>query len=918
MTMGITAPPRVTRWIVVVAAGAGLAVGVARAQDQTPRFRSGVDVTSVDVTVVDERGRPILGLKPEDFTVRLDGTARRVISADWIALTTPEGPKPPPPPEGYTSNEGGTGGRLILLVVDQPNIRFGGFVGIRKAVNGFIDRLQASDRVALVGIGPGAPSVPFTADRERLRKAVEKTTGQRQTLSKGFYSIALSEAMQVRRGDAMVLERVQIRECGNPATASPREAQQIEMCFVSVEAELNAVAATSSFDGEQTMNMFRDLLTSLRTVNAPNTLILITEGFVLDDQHPSFSHINNLAAEARTSIYVMKLDEPMFDVEEARAPGPTVRFDDRLEKSIGVELLASSTRGSLFNISNSGDFAFERIEAELSGQYLLGVESNPLDKDGKPHSINVSVNRNGVTVRSRRQITMRPEDNRERTARETVMAGLTSPLPLSALPLRVATFALQGQERDGKVQLLIHADVGVNYTTTRALSLGYMFLDKDGRILESQTATARLKPVLEGVPSPLQFTGGAVVPPGDYTLKVAVVDGDLAGSVEHPVHATLLKAGDISLSELMVGGPADPSEARPTVGHTVSFGNLQAYMEAYGAPVKGLKVRYEIAATPDGDAILAADVPARGAGDERAIFNRMLPVRQLPPGNYLLRAVLTAESGLAKSPLSLLRAFEIAPPAVLMTSATSAPAAAPAATELFLPVGEEVFDRPFDRSVMARPPTLQAFRSRVAAPYAETFDKGVAALEAGDYPAAETSFKAAVTPTEDSTAALTYLAATFAASGHDHAAAGAWQTALIEGADIPEIFLWLGDTLLRVHDLPHARAILEEAVGKWPTDARFAKPLAMLYATMGLGREAVRTMQRHLEAQPADVDGLFMGVEWIYNLHTLGAVARSKPEDLKLARTYAGAYERAKGPQVALVKQWIQALDPPAPATRRR
>jgi hypothetical protein len=68
-------------------------------------------------------------------------------------------------------------------------------------------------------------------------------------------------------------------------------------------------------------------------------------------------------------------------------------------------------------------------------------------------------------------------------------------------------------------------------------------------------------------------------------------------------------------------------------------------------------------------------------------------------------------------------------------------------------------------------------------------------------------------------------------------------------------------------------------------------------------------MQRHLEAQPADVDGLFMGVEWIYNLHTNGAVARSRAEDLKLARGYANAYQRANGPQVELVKQWLDYLD---------
>jgi VWFA-related protein len=908
--MGTTTATR-RRWYSAVFVGIVIAAGAVRAQDQTPRFRSGVDVTSVDVTVVDDRGRPILGLKPEDFTVQLDGNPRRVISADWVALTAPAGPKPAPPPEGYSSNEGGTtGGRLILMVVDQPNIRFGGFVGIRNAVNGFLDRLQPSDRVALVGIGPGAPSVPFTDNRERLRQAVERTTGQRSTLSSGFYDIAISEAMGIRRGDPMILDRVQKRECGDITTATPREAQQIEMCYVSVEAEANAIAAAGAHDGEQTLMIFRELLSALKSVNSPNTLVLITEGFVLDDAHPSFVQINNLAAAARTSIYVLKLDDQMFvDVSQARAPEPTARFDDRIEKSTGVEMLAMATRGTLFNVTNSADFAFQRIESELAGHYLLGVESNPIDKDGKPHAISVAVNRRGVTVRSRRQLTMLPDDGRPKTAREAVMAALTSPLTLSALPLKVATFALQGQGGDGNVQLLIHADVGVTYTSSRTVSVGYIFTDTAGRVVESQAANGRLRPMMEGVPSPLQFTGGASLPAGDYTLKIVVVDGDLVGSVEHPVHATLLSAGAISLSELMVGGPVNPGEPRPTVGHTVSFGNLQAYLEAYGEPIKGLSVRYEIASSSDGPALLAANVQPRGAGAERAIFNHVLPVRQLPPGGYVLRAILTAERGLARSPLHLTRPFEIAPPAVLLTSADSAAPVTPAATELFLPVGEEVFARPFDRAEMGRSDTLAAFRSRVAATLTPAFDKGVAALAAGDYPTAESSFKAAITPEEDSSAALTYLAATFAAAGHDRQAASAWQTALIDGESMPQIYQWLGDTLLRSHDLPHARAVLEEAVNKWPTDARFAEPLAMLYATMGLGREAVRTMQRHLEANPADVDALFMAVEWIYNLHTLGAVAHSRAEDLKLARTYLTAYERAKGPQLALAKQWMGFLE---------
>src|SRR5204862_1092021 len=47
------------------------------AEQQTPsaqpRFQTSIDVTSLDVAVVDDRGRPIAGLAPADFAVRIDG-----------------------------------------------------------------------------------------------------------------------------------------------------------------------------------------------------------------------------------------------------------------------------------------------------------------------------------------------------------------------------------------------------------------------------------------------------------------------------------------------------------------------------------------------------------------------------------------------------------------------------------------------------------------------------------------------------------------------------------------------------------------------------------------------------------------------------------------------------------------------------
>ena len=70
----------------------------------------------------------------------------------------------------------------------------------------------------------------------------------------------------------------------------------------------------------------------------------------------------------------------------------------------GLYSIAAVTGGSMFTIVMKADPAFARIDSELSGYYLLGVEADPSHRDGKPHGIKVDVDRGGVTVRSSRQL----------------------------------------------------------------------------------------------------------------------------------------------------------------------------------------------------------------------------------------------------------------------------------------------------------------------------------------------------------------------------------------------------------------------------------------------------------------------------------------------------------------------------------
>jgi hypothetical protein len=73
-----------------------LALALATAA-QAPQFRSGTDIVTVDVTVLDRSGAPATRLNADDFTLTVDGRPRRIQS---VRLVKTEGvvPSPGEPP----------------------------------------------------------------------------------------------------------------------------------------------------------------------------------------------------------------------------------------------------------------------------------------------------------------------------------------------------------------------------------------------------------------------------------------------------------------------------------------------------------------------------------------------------------------------------------------------------------------------------------------------------------------------------------------------------------------------------------------------------------------------------------------------------------------------------------------------------
>src|SRR5882672_6952030 len=199
-----------------------LAAQQPQSQDPTqPTFRTGVDVITIDIGAVDGRGQPVTDLHAPEFTVKIDGQVRRVVSADLVkyeyapdnGVTRRPAPKQQEFETLFTTNIRQAQGRMIMIAVDQMNIRPGAARPILDSAKRFLDKLNPADRVAFVSYPEPGVVVDFTGDRQRLRLAMEKVIGT-QSRFVGRRNIGLVEAIDIaQKGDDRRMQEVTNREC---------------------------------------------------------------------------------------------------------------------------------------------------------------------------------------------------------------------------------------------------------------------------------------------------------------------------------------------------------------------------------------------------------------------------------------------------------------------------------------------------------------------------------------------------------------------------------------------------------------------------------------------------------------------------------------------------------------------------------
>ena len=102
---------------------------------QQPVFRGGVDLVTLDVRVIDKDGKPVRGLKPEDFVVTLEKQPRPVRALDFLEFGSAAGSTAE---ARQTTNQAGQaqparrGGRVVVLLFDDLVLQAGARQGAAR------------------------------------------------------------------------------------------------------------------------------------------------------------------------------------------------------------------------------------------------------------------------------------------------------------------------------------------------------------------------------------------------------------------------------------------------------------------------------------------------------------------------------------------------------------------------------------------------------------------------------------------------------------------------------------------------------------------------------------------------------------------------------------------------------------------
>lgn len=406
-----------------VAAAVVVAISPIDARQDAPVFRSSTDLIAVDVQVVDGQGAPLLNLGADQFEVSINRKRRRVVSIDLLQYDAAHASAPAAGRSGaqplLSMGEAPGAGRIFMIAVDQFSFRPSEIPDLVTTAREFVARLEPNDLVGLFAFPQGPQFLP-TTDHSAVVGALKQVTGQRADLTGGNrYGLTMSNIVDLSSPQAE--QRVTYQR--DPASNEVRLLGEIcqdsdetrAQCERNVMTEVRSLAMLYENETSQSLGTLRGMISQLGRTAGRKTVMLVSSGILTGDlpgSRPDVDEIGKFigqeAARSNTTVYSLYVDSRRLETARASSGRPPRISDNKARESLlmsqSLNEVAATSGGALFTITQgAGEGAFARVLHETSATYLLAVEPDEVDRDGKPRSLSVKVKSNarGITVRAR-------------------------------------------------------------------------------------------------------------------------------------------------------------------------------------------------------------------------------------------------------------------------------------------------------------------------------------------------------------------------------------------------------------------------------------------------------------------------------------------------------------------------------------
>ncbi len=448
--------------------------------EMPPSFSSRVNLVSVPVVVRDSKGQAVRGLEKNDFLLFDNGKPQLVSGFAMEHLGSPESPGA----SGELAEIGAAApatripNRFVALLFDDLHTEFGDLVWARQAAEKFIASVPTSERVALYTTS-GLVGIDFTADRDALIKelrAIRSLVRQSAECLRVSYFIAdLIRRENCVPGEfneaACPTKTAMVKEAMECRTAPPDDTRTLA---AAIDSTAKIALAEGDRNTRQAIDVIRAVIGKLATAPGQRQLVLVSDGFLILDEHRQ-SETALFDAAIRAHVIVSSLDARGV---KAYVPGGNAseRGSLTVEGSMlkirhaaaeaqataaVMDEVASATGGRYFHGNNDMELGLDRLVGIPEYMYVLTFAPQNLKFDGRYHSLKVSLrNEKGLAVEARRgYYAPNREVSPAEQAKDEIQAAFFSTEEIRELPASMETQFLKTGDYEATVNVVARMNI---------------------------------------------------------------------------------------------------------------------------------------------------------------------------------------------------------------------------------------------------------------------------------------------------------------------------------------------------------------------------------------------------------------------------------------------------------------------------